>query len=304
MAAVSLDPSDTPLLVNPNPQLQTYYHSLESRIGYRLLLGGTRHFGYWNRDTYWPLPLSTSLRAMEDKLAEALALPRGAHVLDAGCGVGHVALRMAQVHGLRISGIDIIDHHITKARRNIKRSGLLNNAITVRKMDYHHLESLPDESLDGAYTMETFVHATDPEAVLAGFYRLLRPGGRVAHFEYDHDFVDSAPEDMAASMRKINQYAAMPTNHRSHPGVFKQMLEEAGFEDVVVRDFSENIKPMTRLLFVLAIVPYVFVRLLGLERYFINTIAGVESYRGRGRWRYVAITATKPGGPLELAKAR
>ncbi|KAK0706012.1 S-adenosyl-L-methionine-dependent methyltransferase [Lasiosphaeria miniovina] len=304
MAALLPEPSDTPSLVNSNPQLQTYYHSFESRIGYRLLLGGTRHFGYWNRGTYWPFPLSTSLRAMEDKLAEALALPRGAHVLDAGCGVGHVALRMAQAHGLRISAIDIVDHHITKARRNISRSGLPNNTIAVHKMDYHHLESLADESLDGAYTMETFVHATDPEAVLAGFYRLLRPGGRVAHFEYDHELVGDAPEDMAASMRKINQYAAMPTNHRSHPGVFKQMLEEAGFEDVVVRDFSENIKPMTRLFFVLAIVPYVFVRLLGLERYFINTIAGVESYRGRGRWRYVAITATKPGGPLELAKAR
>lgn len=104
---------------------------------------------------------------------------------------------------------------------------------------------------------------------------------------------------MVASMRKINHYAAMPTNDRSHPGVFKDMLENAGFEDVVVRDFSENIRPMARLLFVLAIIPYILVRLLGLERYFINTIAGVKSYRGRGHWRYVAITATKPGGPLE-----
>jgi SAM-dependent methyltransferase len=241
---------------------------------------------------------------MEDKLAEILALPRGAHVLDAGCGVGHVALRMAQVHGLRVSGIDVVDHHIEKARRNIARSGLPEGTIAVRKMDYRHLESLADESLDGVYTMETFVHATSPETVLAGFYRLLRPGGRVALFEYDHDLVDDAPEDMAASMRKINQYAAMPTNDRSHPGVFKGMLEDAGFVDVVVRDYSQNIKPMARLFFVLAIVPYLFVHLFGLERYFINTIAGVESYRGYGRWRYVAITATKPGGPLELAKAR
>lgn len=304
MAASSPDPSDTTPLVNPNPQLQTYYLSLESRIGYRLLLGGTRHFGYWDHDTYWPFPLTKALRAMEDKLAEVLALPRGAHVLDAGCGVGHVALRMAKTHGLRVSGIDIVDHHIAKARRNIARSGLPEGTITMRKMDYHHLESLADESLDGVYTMETFVHATEPEAVLGGFYRLLRPGGRVALFEYDHELIDDAPEDMAASMRKINQYAAMPTNDRSHPGVFKGMLEDAGFVDVVVRDYSQNIRPMARLFFILAIVPYFFVRLLRLERYFINTIAGVESYRGEGRWRYVAITATKPGGPLEPSKSR
>lgn len=33
--------------INDNPELQSYYQSLESRIGYRLVLGGTRHFGYW-----------------------------------------------------------------------------------------------------------------------------------------------------------------------------------------------------------------------------------------------------------------
>ncbi|KAK4450369.1 S-adenosyl-L-methionine-dependent methyltransferase [Podospora aff. communis PSN243] len=304
MSASSDDPSDTTPLVDPNPQLQTYYLSLESRIGYRLLLGGTRHFGYWSHDTYWPFPLTKALRAMEDKLAEILALPRGAQVLDAGCGVGHVAIRIAQKHGLRVSAIDIVDHHIEKARRNVKRSGLPKGAITVQKMDYHHLESFADQSLDGIYTMETFVHATDPESVLAGFHRILRPGGRVALFEYDHELVENSPEDMALSMRKINKYAAMPTNDRSNPGVFQTMLEDAGFEDIVVRDFSENIKPMTRLFFYLAIIPYFIVRLLGLERYFINTIAGVESYRGHGRWRYVAITATKPGGPLEVAKTR
>lgn len=34
-------------LINENPELQSYYQSLESRVGYRLVLGGTRHFGYW-----------------------------------------------------------------------------------------------------------------------------------------------------------------------------------------------------------------------------------------------------------------
>jgi len=46
------------------------------------------------------------------------------------------------------------------------------------------------------------------------------------------------------------------------------------------------------------------VRVLGLERYFVNTVAGVEGWRGRGRWRYVAVTARKPEGLLEVAKGR
>ncbi|KAK8199817.1 S-adenosyl-L-methionine-dependent methyltransferase [Phyllosticta capitalensis] len=289
-------------IINNNLQLQSYYHSLESRIGYRLLLGGTRHFGYYEHDTKWPFPLARSLRAMEDRMAESLDLKPEAKVLDAGCGVGHVAIHLAKHHGYRVQGIDIVDHHLKKAKRNISRSGLSEEQVKVRKMDYHHLESLGDESFDGVYTSETFVHATDPHAVLAGFYRVLRPGGRLSLFEYDHEFIEDSPEAMAASMRKINEFSAMPTNALSHPGVFEEMLEDAGFTNVVVRDYSENIKPMTRLFYLIAYVPFLVVSLLRLEKHFINTVAGVESYRGHGRWRYVAISATKPSHPVEVSK--
>ncbi|KAI1146098.1 S-adenosyl-L-methionine-dependent methyltransferase [Nemania diffusa] len=295
---------DTELLINANPQLQTYYSSLESRIGYRLLLGGTRHFGYYEEDTYWPFPFSRGLRRMEDKLAEVLSLPPGAQVLDAGCGVGHVALRMAQTYKLRVQAIDVVDHHIYKASRNFKQAGLPPGQLTLRKMDYHNLEPLASQSFDGIYTLETFVHATDPEAVLKGFYRLLKPGGRLALFEYDHTVNATSPQELARTMNQVNEYAAMPTNAISHPGVFKKMLQETGFEDVVVRDYSANIVPMTRVFFLLALIPYLFVRLLGLERWFINTVAGVGSYLGYGHWHYLAISATKPGDSSDAKNSK
>lgn len=82
--------------INNNPALQSYYHSFESRIGYKLFLGDTRHFGYYVPGTYWPFPIDGALRAMEDHLFRSLKLKTGAEVLDAGCGVGHVAIRFAQ----------------------------------------------------------------------------------------------------------------------------------------------------------------------------------------------------------------
>lgn len=42
------EPNQGPL-INSNPQLQSPYRSLESRIGYRLLLGGTRHLGFYEK---------------------------------------------------------------------------------------------------------------------------------------------------------------------------------------------------------------------------------------------------------------
>ncbi|KAJ5501540.1 hypothetical protein N7453_006357 [Penicillium expansum] len=259
-------------LIDNNPMLQSYYQSLESRIGYRLILGGTRHFGYYEHDTWWPFPLTRALRAMEDKLVATLELERGAYVLDAGCGVCHVAIHLATKHGFRIQGIDIIDHHIVKARQNIARSGLSGEQVAIRKMDYHHLDSFADGTFDGVYTVETFVHATKPQDVLRNFFRVLRPGGRLALFEYDHDLIENADKASVASMSKINEVAAMPTNSLSQPGVFQQMLEDAGFTDIV--------------------------------SFFINTVAGVESYRGRKHWRYVAISASKPGSNDVTKKVR
>ncbi|SPQ19886.1 79c723d4-392d-4f8a-8d46-6b02c3870f4c [Thermothielavioides terrestris] len=292
-------------LIEPNPTLTAYYDSLESRIGYRVVLGDTRHFGYYEQDTYWPFPLGRALRAMEEKMYRELDLPEGSRVVDAGCGVGHVALYMAR-RGLRVTAIELVDHHVAKAKRNVARAGLPPGQVTVQKMDYHHLETIPDESHEGVYTMETLVHATDPEKVLAGFFRILRPGGRLVLHEYDHTLgiEKHVSSTFVHQMQFVNKHAAMPTNARSHPGVYASMLEQAGFVDVKVEDYSVNIRPMLRLFFVMAIVPYFFIRLLGLERFFVNTVAGAGAFLYQKHWRYVAVTANKPGQRIEAAKTK
>ncbi|KAK3362626.1 hypothetical protein B0T25DRAFT_10730 [Lasiosphaeria hispida] len=50
--ASSADSSETTPLADSNLQLQSYYLTLSSRVGYRLLLGGTQHFGFWDNDTF------------------------------------------------------------------------------------------------------------------------------------------------------------------------------------------------------------------------------------------------------------
>lgn len=75
---------------------------------------------------------------MEVKLAAALALDRGAYVLDAGCGVGHLAIHLVTDYGYQVHEIDIVDHHILSFRRNICRLGLSDDQFPVRKTDYHH----------------------------------------------------------------------------------------------------------------------------------------------------------------------
>ena len=283
-------------LIDKNPSLQRYYAAIESRVGYRLFLGGTRHFGYYEPGTLWPFPINGALRRMEDHLYNSLGLPPGSKVLDAGCGVGHVALRFAR-KGLCVYGIDVVNNHICWARQQIRRHKQENN-IEVRVMDYHHLDGLANESFDGVFTMETFVHATDPETALGEFFRVLKPGGSIALYEYDHPAIDpkEVPADLVKRMDEINTRAAMPSNVIFTEGTLQRMLEDQGFQDVDVKDLSQNIRPMMRLFFLVAFIPYIIISFFGLQAWFVNTQAGVEGYRvlRKGLWRFVAVTARKP----------
>lgn len=105
---------------------------------------------------------------MEEKLYTRLGLEPGSRVLDAGAGSGYVAIYMAR-KGLNVQAIDITPHHLADARKNIKKQNL-EAKIAVEYGDYHNI-SYPDESFNGIYTMETFVHADDPVKVLRNFYR-------------------------------------------------------------------------------------------------------------------------------------
>lgn len=116
---------------------------------------------------------------MEDHLIKNLALEPGSRVLDAGCGFGNVAIHLTKTAGFRIHGIDVVNHHIDKARKNIKVKSL-EQSITISKDDYHRLNTFTDNSFDGVYTMETFVHAVEPEVAAAEFFRVIRPGGSLA----------------------------------------------------------------------------------------------------------------------------
>ena len=296
--------TETESLSATNPSLQRYYAAFESRIGYWLFLGGTRHFGYYQPGTYWPFPINDALRRMETRLLKSLALHSGAEVLDAGCGVGHVAIHLAR-KGLRVHGIDVVSNHIRWAKECV-RACKLEETISVRLMDYHHLNGLTNASFDGVYTMETLVHATDPEKALGEFFRVLKPGGSIALYEYDHPDLNDPltlkdiSKDLQESMTQINSRASMPGNEAFSQGTLQRMLERQGFRDVAEEDLSENVIPMMRLFFLVAYIPYFFICLFGLQAWFVNTQAGVQGYRGLKRrlWRYVVTTAKKPSNKI------
>ncbi|KAL2428702.1 S-adenosyl-L-methionine-dependent Diels-Alderase iccD [Exophiala dermatitidis] len=265
-----------------NPSVQEYYSSLESRLGYWLLLGNTRHCGLYPKRQISPFSISKAQRVMEDHVFDRLGLAPGSRVLDAGAGSGYVAIHMAQ-KGLNVQAIDITPIHLEDARMNVDKRGL-QDKVDVRFGDYHDLSDSSDASFDGIYTMETFVHADEPIKVLRNFYRLLRPGGVLVLNEADFNRNSELLQDVLRLSHCQNTLAQ---------GALAEMLKEVGFTDVDVEDLTDEVLPLWRLFGVIGYVPYRVLKFFGLHTRFTNLMAGVETYLHWGEGRYISVRAVK-----------
>jgi predicted O-methyltransferase YrrM len=115
------------------------------------------------------------LPAMGD-LASRLAAP-GARMLDAGTGVGALAVAFAQVFPqLHVLGIDVLDRPLDLARQNIAASDVAAR-VTVRKQDVADFSD--DTGFDLAYLPAPFIPRPALEAGLLRVVAALRPGGWV-----------------------------------------------------------------------------------------------------------------------------
>lgn len=111
-------------------------------------------------------------RAMLAGFAELVRLGGSRPVADIGCGTGRVTAWLAE-QGVSVSGIDLSPQMVAVARRS--HPGLRFDVGSMLSLD------LPDGSLGGVLAWYSTIHVPDerlPEA-LAGFYRVLAPGGLV-----------------------------------------------------------------------------------------------------------------------------
>lgn len=105
-------------------------------------------------------------------------LPRGATVVDIGCGAGmDCLLAGADVGpGGRVIGIDVTDEMLARARAGAAQMSM--DQVRFEKAD---MEALPldDASVDVVISNGVINLATDKPAVFAEIRRVLRPGGRL-----------------------------------------------------------------------------------------------------------------------------
>ncbi len=100
----------------------------------------------------------------------------GKSVLDIGCGAGGIDIALVRNHGAGyVTGIDVEDPVLTRARTLIDREGL-GSRIGVVKVAPGPLPFAPG-SFDVVFSKDSIVHIPDKRALMAEVFRVLKPSG-------------------------------------------------------------------------------------------------------------------------------
>lgn len=152
-------------------------------------------------------------------VVELLAPCPGERILDLGCGDGVLTARLAEL-GCDVVGVDAGPDMVRSARAR---------GVDARVMDGHALTFA--EEFDAVFS-NAALHwmRTDPDAVIAGVARSLRPGGRFVAEMGGHGNVAAITVALTAALnrRGLDGSAAIPW-YFPGPDEYRRRLEDGGF---------------------------------------------------------------------------
>lgn len=170
-----------------------------------------------------------------EPLLDAASVGPGTRMLDLATGPGYVAARGAE-RGAAVVGVDVAGAMVSLARRQ-------HPGLDFRQADAHELP-FEDESFDAAVGNFLILHLGRPERAMAGFVRVLGPGGRLALTAWDLPerarflgvFLDAVAE---AGAKPPEDLPTGPDFFRfSADEEFDALMREHGLQDRAVRTIA------------------------------------------------------------------
>lgn len=176
----------------------------------------------WNAEQYQRH--ASFVPALGEDVLELLAPQAGERILDLGCGDGQLTTRLLDA-GCSVLAVDSSHAMVIAARQR---------GLEVQQMDGQNLTAAP--GFDAVFSNAALHWMTEPEKVLSGVWRALKPGGRFAAEFGGAGNVASvvAALDAALGNRglKLDSPWFFPT-----PDEYRQILSSRGFNVQAMHHF-------------------------------------------------------------------
>jgi SAM-dependent methyltransferase len=218
-----------------NDQIVDYYK--KSSVGYALFHSkqGSIHMalstdGRFSEEGYYRAP-----KLAWEHIDGKLPVNR---VLELGCGSGfNLEVISRSNPSVDFLGIDLTPRHVTNAR---KKLGDYHN-VEVSAGDFQNLE-YPAGFFGGAYSIESFCHATDPQAAFATLRKALRVGAPFVVIDaWRTDLTQASSQSLLAALSLTER--SMAVSKTMLQSEWLGLAEKSGFELERRLELSTEVMP-------------------------------------------------------------
>ncbi|WP_309736664.1 methyltransferase domain-containing protein [Chamaesiphon sp. OTE_75_metabat_556] len=277
-------------------QIQEFYDASSNL--WEGIWGEHMHHGYYGKDGTLKLDRR---QAQIDLIEEVLkwsgdfTTNRPQDILDVGCGIGGSSLYLAEKFGARVTGITLSPVQANRAKERARAAGLQ------AKTDFQVANALnipfPDNSFDLVWSLESGEHMPDKVKFLQECHRVLKPGGKLIFVTWCHRPTTPETPLTAAEHKHLQDiYRVYCLPYVISLPEYVEIVEQGGFKDLRVDDWSTAVAPFWDVVIDSAITPQA---IFGLFQAGWKTIEAAMSlklmsdgYRS-GLVRFGLIAATK-----------